>query len=185
MKQILFINACVRQNSRTKRLAQSVLKARNGTITEINLEKENIQPLNHLLLRAREDGIQSGDFSPPDFRYAKQFANADELVIAAPYWDLSFPAILKIYLEAVTVNNITFRYTDRGAPMGLCRATKLTYVTTAGGTIGDNNLGFEYVKALAQNLFGISETVCLKAENLDIQGNDPEKILKQVEKTII
>ncbi|MEG0571011.1 MAG: NAD(P)H-dependent oxidoreductase [Oscillospiraceae bacterium] len=185
MKQILFINACVRPESRTKRLAQAVLETKAGTITQINLEKENIMPLNNLHLQVREEAIKSGDFSSPDFRYAKQFAEADELVIAAPYWDLSFPATLKIYLEAVAVNNITFCYTNKGVPKGLCKCAKLTYVTTAGGTIGDNDFGFLYVKALFQNMFSINEVVSIKAENLDILGSDPEEILKNAQKTII
>lgn len=41
------------------------------------------------------------------FKYAKQFAEADEIVIAAPYWDLAFPATVRIYFEAITVTGIT------------------------------------------------------------------------------
>ena len=43
---ILFINACVRETSRTKNLANNLLKNLEDEIEEINLEKENIQPLN-------------------------------------------------------------------------------------------------------------------------------------------
>ena len=42
---ILFVNACVRSESRTYRLAQKVLQKLGGQVTEVNLEKENIQPL--------------------------------------------------------------------------------------------------------------------------------------------
>lgn len=35
------------------------------------------------------------------FRYARQFAAADRIVIAAPLWDLSFPAQLKVYLRCI------------------------------------------------------------------------------------
>ena len=60
----------------------------------------------------------------------------------------------------------------------MCRAGRIIYVTTAGGPIGANNFGYDYVKALADTFYGIPETVCVKAENLDIVGADPEMILK-------
>ena len=36
------------------------------------------------------------------------------IVIAAPYWDLSFPAVLKTYLEQINVLGVTFDYSDDG-----------------------------------------------------------------------
>ena len=41
------------------------------------------------------------------FDYANAMAQADMIVIAAPYWDMSFPASLKIFLEAASVVGIT------------------------------------------------------------------------------
>lgn len=176
MEKILFINACVRKNSRTLELARCILDKLNGDICEINLEQENLKPLDGNVLEKREQLVSENDFSDGIFEYAKEFAAADTIVIAAPYWDLAFPALLKIYLEQITVCGITFRY-KKGIPQGLCRAKRLIYVTTAGGTIYDN-LGFEYVKALAQKLYGIDEVMFFKAENLDIDGNDVNDILR-------
>ena len=107
----------------------------------------------------------------------KEFATADTIVIAAPYWDLSFPAVLKLYLENISVVGVTFRYSENGVPVGLCRANKLIYVTTAGGYIGENDFGFSYVKSLAQNLYGIKNTECVAAEGLDIAPEKAEGIL--------
>ena len=39
--------------------------------------------------------------------------------------------------------------------------------------------GFGYVKALAQNFYGISSVTQLKAVGLDLDGADPEAILKE------
>lgn len=49
---------------------------------------------------------------------AREVAGADVIVIGAPYWDLTFPAALKVYLEWASLNNVTFRYTDRGQAGG-------------------------------------------------------------------
>ena len=43
------------------------------------------------------------------FDLARQFARAEIIVMAAPYWDLSFQAALKQYLEQVNVVGITCR----------------------------------------------------------------------------
>ena len=176
MENILFINACVRERSRTLSLAQYILDKLNGEICEINLEQENLKPLDGNMLEKRERLAAENNFSDEMFRYAEEFAVADTIVIAAPYWDLAFPALLKIYLEQITVSGITFRYA-KGVPQGLCRAKRLIYVTTAGGIIYDN-FGFEYVKALAQKIYGIGEVLFFKAENLDIDGNDVNNILR-------
>lgn len=177
MEKILFVNACVRENSRTLDIAKIVLEKLNNAYTEVNLQKTDLKPLNRESLDIREKLILQDDFSDTMFSLAKDFAAADTIVIAAPYWDLAFPALLKIYLEQITVSGITFRYA-KGVPQGLCRAKRLIYVTTAGGIIYDN-FGFEYVKALAQKIYGIGEVLFFKAENLDIDGNDVNDILRR------
>ncbi len=184
MARILFVNACVRPESRTRRLAQKVLEKLEGNVTELDLQEEAILPLDNRKLTLRERLLDSGDITDEMFDYAKQFAQADEIVVAAPYWDAQFPAILKIYLEAICVSGITFRYTPEGYPMGLCAAKRLTYVTTAGGVIGDFNFGYDYVNAMAQGMFGIHDVRFVSAENLDIEGNDPEKILAEAMETV-
>ena len=182
--RILFINACVRSNSRTFDLANAVLDFFDGEVTEINLEKESILPLTSSSLSMRDDLLRTGKIDDASLRYARQFASADLIVLAAPYWDLSFPAAVKAYLEAVTVNGITFHYTPEGFPEGLCRAAKLIYVTTSGGPILNYNLGYDYVKALSQLYYGIPVVQCIKAENLDIFGADVANIMHTAKESI-
>lgn len=174
---ILFINACVRKNSRTLALAKSIIKDVQDDIIELNLNTENIPPLNRELLEKREGLLSSENTDDPMLRYAKQFAKADEIVIAAPFWDLSFPSILKIYIEQITVSGITFKYIN-GCPTGLCRAKRLTYVTTSGGPIYED-FGYTYVKTLAKSFYGIKETVAYRAMNLDVDMITAEELLER------
>ena len=176
---ILFINACVRENSRTLVLAQKILSDMSGEVVEVNLNQENIAPLNRELLEKREKLIISGNKNDPMLCYARQFAQADEIVIAAPFWDLSFPAILKAYIEQITVSGITFDYVD-GKPYGLCKAKSLTYVTTSGGPI-IADFGYEYIKALAKGFYGISKTKAYRAMNLDANMITAENVLTKAE----
>ena len=110
----------------------------------------------------------------------KEFASADEIVIAAPFWDFSFPAMLKVYLEHICVNKVAFKYVD-GRPVGLCRAKRLSYFVTAGGFIGENSSLEKYLVELC-GLLGIPEAKLYKAEGLDIYGNDVEEILESVKR---
>ena len=181
---VLFINACARPQSRTLALARKTAETVGGPVETVNLYEENPAPFDYKRLSERDDCIARGDYAGEMFRLARQFREADEIIIAAPFWDMSFPAMLKQYLEQVTVTHLTFFYSEEGIPQGLCRAKKLYYVTTAGGTIFHEEYGFGYVRALAENLFGISQTEMIKAEGLDIVGADVEGILRQAEDMI-
>ncbi|MEE1037667.1 MAG: NAD(P)H-dependent oxidoreductase [Eubacterium sp.] len=183
MKNILYINACVREESRTALIADAYLKKaaneENTVVNEVKLEELDIKPLDGKLLEMRNQLHESENLDNEFFQLARQFANADEIVVAAPYWDLSFPALLKTYVENICVTGITFYYGENGIPVGLCKAKKLTYVTTAGGYIGDFNMGFDYIRNLSAGLFNIPDINCIKAEGLDIFGADVEKIIEE------
>ena len=136
-----------------------------------------MKPLSGAELAWRDDCIARHDYSGSCFAYARQFAQADTIVIAAPFWDGSFPALLKIYIENISVSGLTFRYTEKGIPQGLCRAKKLYYVTTAGGIIYNEAYGYGYIRDTVKSMFGVAETYFIKAENLDVFVEDTEKIL--------
>ena len=82
-------------------------------------------------------------------------------------------------MEQLCVNKLTFYYNTKGMPCGLTNIKKVVYMTTAGGYIGKNNFGFDYIKGLFSTLFGIDDISFFSAEGLDISGNDPEKILSE------
>ena len=182
--KILYINSCARRNSRTNELAQYLLGCLEGEETCVNLYETNIEPVDEERLERRTENVKNGNFSLPEFDYAKQFATADVIVIAAPFWDLSFPSLLKVYFENITVSGITFEYSEQGRPVSKCRAKKLYYVTTSGGYIGDNNFGFDYVKALAESFYGINDVSLYSAEGLDIYGADVEGIMNKSKELI-
>lgn len=51
--KILYINSCVRDNSRTDRLAKALLKKIGDEYTELNLDELNLEPLNRERLEYR------------------------------------------------------------------------------------------------------------------------------------
>ena len=190
MKKLLFIDACVNRGiSRTEQLAQTLLKEMNQNgeyeIETLNLEDEDLKLFTGKESALRESLTRAGNFEGPLFTYAKQFAAADRIVVAAPYWDFSFPARMKCYMEQICVTGLTFTFSSKGIPGGLCHADSLHYVTTSGGSIGELNLGYEYLEKLCKVYYGINETVCYTAEGLDIEGNSVEEIMKEAEEKAV
>ncbi len=175
---ILFINACVREESRTEILSKALL-SKLGDYEEIKLVNIDFPKTDADFLKKRDSLIASRAFDDPMFTLARQFARAETIVIAAPYWDLSFPAVLKQYIEHINVLGITFEYTPEGIPKGLCKASKLYYVMTAGGTYVPEEFGFGYIKSIAENFYGIKDVELIKATGLDIYGADEKLILKE------
>lgn len=187
MSTLLFINACVRgEDSRTLVLADQLLERIREVnsddvtfhIEEIRLSTEHMLPLNHERLKRREELLAAGQTKDTMFDYANAVANADMLVIAAPYWDMSFPAVLKIFFELASVVGITFTYAENGMPIGLSSARDMYYVTTSGAYIGDCNFGFAYADALCR-LYGVENTHLVSAEGLDLEGADVQAILEK------
>lgn len=178
----LFINCCVREESRTRRLAEYYLQKIKDDVMEIDPIREGLYGLDREMLKIRDQALAEKNFAHPVLKYAVQFAAADQIVIAAPYWDLSFPAALKNYIERINCVGLTFDYDEQGQPYGMCRAHKLTYITTAGGMIISDDLGYGYIKALCDSFYGIPETEYYRAEGLDLPDADIEGILSAVMK---
>lgn len=183
-RPILFINACVRKASRTRQLAEQLLTRLQRPYAELRLHEMTFPVVNEDFLAQRDRLIAAGEFQSPVFDLARQFAEAETVVIAAPYWDLSFPAALKQYLEQINVVGITFRYTQEGVPLGLCRAGRLFFVTTAGGNYVPEEFGFGYIRALARNYYGIDDVRLIQATGLDLEGADTDALVSAAAEAI-
>ena len=185
VKKILFVNACMRgpERSRTWRLCQTFLGACQTRWPEAEVKERDLTaalPVLTAELDGRRHQRFDEDPQDPMFGPAREMAQTSLVVIGAPYWDLTFPASLKVYLEWASMLGITFRYTQEGQQVGMSRARALVYLTTAGGPIGEQNYGFQYLQGLGR-MFGIPAAHCVTAENLDVWGSDPEAILRQAQ----
>lgn len=167
----LFVNACLRgEESRTLALCKEYLAGKED-VEEVNLAEMGLAPFSAADADYRSDQQHAGNFDDPIFALARQFAAADEIVVGAPYWDLSFPAALKVYIEHVCACGVTFHYSPEGETIGDCNASRLVYIASCGGFVEGANYGYEYVCGIAKML-GIPETRFAAAEGLDIIGMD-------------
>lgn len=185
MKQLLFINACMRgaEQSRTEGLCRSFLNEwkkhhPNAVVLERDLTAADLPVMTAHLSSQRDAAVEKQNWDSPLLAVAREVAAADQVVIGAPYWDLSCPAALKVYLEWASTLGVTFRYDEQGQLVGMSKAEKLLYITTGGGVIQGQNYGFDYVKALGAML-GISDAQCVAAELLDVLGGPGEENLEK------
>lgn len=181
---ILVINGCARKESRTWDLTETFLNQVSGKadIKTVHLEEEKLNYLTGETLGHRDALLKEGRKDDPFFRYAHEFASADIIVIAAPFWDLSLPAMVKVYIENISVDGITFGSGEQGL-YGMCKAAHMVYLTTRGGIYGDNDMeiGSKYLSALCQ-MYGVDQFHCVSAEGLDICGLDMEQIMNDAKK---
>ena len=182
MRKLLLIDCCIRkEESRTKRIMDAFLSAvpDDCAVEHLVLTEENLSPLTGDFFAQRQRLLENHDYTHPRFRYAKQFAAADIIVIAAPFWDLAFPALLKIYIEQVSLDGITFGADETGL-VGLCRATDMVFLTARGGFYtGDAlEMGSRYLDAL-HTFFGIGRYRCIAADGMDVAGFDAKAALEK------
>lgn len=172
-KKLVVIDACVRQDqSRTWRIAEPIVDAlmkRYETTVYHLPEMEYIVSLNPGTFAERGNG------ETPQWAIdcARTIADADRILIAAPFWDMSFPAVLKAFIEQTSLYDITFADNGREC-VGLCKCEKVLYITTRGMDIqtGDpREQGSPYIKALSA-LWGLGEVLVLAASGMDYAGED-------------
>ena len=178
MTRALYIDCCIRgEQSRTKKLAEAFLAtygAREDVFIErLTLMDEPLIPFSNGFFWQREALLERGELDHPRFRYAHQFQQAERIIIAAPFWDLSFPALLKVYIENLCVQGITFDCDEQNGCFGVCRAEKMLFLTTRGGALEGSAMdnGTKYLSDMAK-FFGIPAFSHIAADALD-QGLEP------------
>ena len=165
--KLLFVNGCISQRgeeSRTLVLARSFLDAWQARHPEEMLNDRDALA-----------GIRC--FDAPVYDLARQFRAADRVVVAAPFWDLTFPAALRTYIEYISANGLTYHYEADGCH-GDCRAEKLAYLTSGGDLEQPESLGVLYWKQLCA-MFGIPAFSYVFAGGLDLDPAKTEEILTE------
>jgi FMN-dependent NADH-azoreductase len=145
-------------------------------ITRYDLTQMPMEPLTPETYAQRE----AGNVPAWAVEAAKAIAEADRIVVAAPFWDMSFPAVVKVFFEHTSLFDITF--TDNGRScVGLCKCEKVMYITTRGMNIptGDaREQGSSYLQALSR-LWDLGTVLTVAAWNLDY--STPDELEEKIE----
>lgn len=187
MSKLLYVKANSKPEgtSRTFRISDSFVDSYrryhpSDEIITLDLYKEGISLLSYNDINSIFGPKTDESRKHPILKYAWQFAEADKYVIAEPMWNLSIPAILKAYIDYVSVSGITFKYTAEGS-VGLCQGKKAINITSRGGVYSHGpaaavEMGDRYLRTIFA-FFGITDFTTISADGLDIVGNDAEAIV--------
>ena len=172
---LLVVDGCISQRgegSRTRKLlnayVSAFLAAHPGAETETVTPEAllTLKPFDSAMLDERDALAAVGAWDAPVFALARQFRRADAVVVAAPFWDLSFPAAVRTYIEYISANGLTYLYEADGCH-GECRGSRLTYLTSGGDAEREDSLGVLYWRQLAA-MFGIPKFDYVFAGGLDL-----------------
>ena len=166
MKKLIFIDVCMRTGSRTKRIASAIVAElrKRYSVETVDLTKNIYSVADNYTLEDRNKGIVPDEH----VTLAKKIAAADRIVIAAPFWDMSFPSALKVFFENMSLFGVTFN-TNAKECYGLCKAEKVMYITTRGMNISTGDpleQATPYIKAISY-LWGWGELTVVSAQNMD------------------
>ena len=181
MKKLIYIDACMRAGSRTRRIARPIMTElrKRYAVETVDLTRNEYPVVDNYTLEDRNQGIVPSEHSA----LAKRIAAADRIVIAAPFWDMSFPSALKVFFENMSLFGITFDTNDKEC-YGLCKAEKVMYITTRGMNIANGDpleQATPYIKALS-HLWGLGELTVISAQNLDY--STPEEVEQMIDKAV-
>lgn len=182
MKKLLYIDSCIRNElSRTKRIATPIIEKlkERYEVETITINDLDLAPVQYEENRRRAGGTVSEEA----LCWANKIKNADRIVVAAPFWDMSIPAALKTFFELCSLFGVTFDSDDKTC-FGLCKAEKFMFITTRGMKIetGDPlEQATSYLKALAW-LWGIKGFEVVARCNFDYLPQ--EEIEKEIDSAI-
>ena len=180
MERLIVIDSCMREGSRTRRILNAAMEVLCGRyeVETVDVNALALPPVTPETLAQRSSGVVPEE----TVAVARRIASADRLVIAAPFWDMSFPAALKAFFESVSLFGVTF--TDNGrTSAGLCRCRKVMYITSRGMDIRTGSpldQGSSYIQALSY-LWGLGEVVTVAAWGLGrLSSEESEKKVGEI-----
>lgn len=179
---LLFVNACMREGSRTERLARTWLDGYPGEVEEVRLADLDVTPLDARRLARYYACVSAGDYTDEMFSFAHQFAAADEILIAAPFWNYGIPARLHEYLELVCSQGVTFDVGEDGEYVSLVKAHRLTFMSTAGGDKPEqlDDHGYGYVRTLSTCFWHIPVVRHIGAWNADADEEGVDALAEEI-----
>lgn len=197
LKKLLYITA----NSKPEKLSTSktigrqfinrfVSKNPDYVVEELDLYTEYIPEINHIIFKKRAELVSGAEYEKLSENDKKsidrinelcgQFLSADTYVIAAPMWSVSYPSILKKYIDCIIINNRVIRITPEEVT-GLLndKERSMIYIQSSGGKYpkllsGKFNHGVEYFEDIFKFL-GIKKFEKILVEGVDTPDIGREK----------
>jgi FMN-dependent NADH-azoreductase len=110
--------------------------------------------------------------------HAGHFASFDRYVFVTPMWNLSFPAEVKMYIDAICIAGQTFQYSATG-PVGLLKGKKCLNINSSGGFHSgkEDDHSVPYLKSIMRFL-GVDDFSTIVIEGVDAQSEREQEFRK-------
>lgn len=215
MKKLLYITAnskpeCMSTSKTVGRdfVNRFLTKNTDYVVEELDLYSENIPEVNYKIFTGRAElvsGPQYDALSENDKNsvnrindLCNQFLSADTYVIAAPMWNVSYPAILKRYIDCIIINDRVISVSQEDV-RGILddKERNMVYIQSSGGVYpkifgGKFNHGVDYFhdifKFLGINRFekilveGVDTTDVGKDQAIKNANEDIDNVIKKISK---
>ena len=153
MKKLLYITANTKPEtiSTSRTVGRMMVNALSKQFSDLQIEEldlytASLPPLKHHYFTGRNTLVNADAMLalPPEeqghlaqiARLCDQFVSADIYVLAAPMWSLSFPAVVKEYLDCIIIGGKTIGF-QKEKPYGLLddRNRSFVYVQSSGAAL--------------------------------------------------
>jgi FMN-dependent NADH-azoreductase len=159
----------------------------NVEVETVNLYEENIPFIDADVLDAWGKLAAGQELSPAQVEKTvrmgellEQFLSAEMYIFNTPMWNLSYPPMLKAYIDNVVIAGKTFKYSENG-PIGLLGGKTAVHVQSRGGVYSEGPAqSFEFTNAYLQGVMafvGITDYHHLFVEGMAATPDQAEDIL--------
>lgn len=200
MKKLLYITAnskpeCMSTSKTVGRefVNRFLNKNTDYVVEELDLYNENIPEVNHRIFTGRAelvsgpqyDALSQNDKNAVDRvnTLCDQFLSGDTYVIAAPMWSVSYPAILKRYIDCIILNNKVISASPEDVK-GLLddKERNMVYIQSSGGVYpkifsGKFNHGVDYFHDIFKFL-GVNRFEKILVEGIDMPDVGKDEAIK-------
>ncbi len=173
------------EGSASRALTRGVVARLKAVQPELQVTYRDLaaEPLPHY--SAASIGGSDPELAKRDAAVLQEFLAADVLVLGAPLYNFSLPSQLKAWIDRISINGKTFRYTANG-PEGLA-GNKKVIVAIARGGVYQPGAGAEFGESYLKLLFGflgIKEVSFVRAEGLHVSPEQREASLRAAQAQI-
>ena len=179
---VAVIDSTIRKESRTREILNNVINHYKG---EVDFKVYDINE--YELIPTNKYNFDQKGSEEIYFEISKEISSMDGLIIAAPFWDMTYPALLKVFLEKLSIPNVMFLDGTKEV-VGLSNNKFMLFITTRGlniETYSKYDGASPSLKALCE-LWGIPKFICVGTSNMDYSslGEIKEKINTASEEAI-
>lgn len=166
-------------------------QAPNDTVQHLDLYKEDIPLIDERVLSAWGRSAQNIELEAEDKKVLgrmnellEQFLAADKIIFVTPMWNLSYPPMLKAYIDNIVIAGKTFAYTAEG-PKGLAGGKRVLHIQSTGGVYSQGPAAaFEFADKYLRGVLGfigIADYNHLVVEGMAAAPDKAEDILAEAE----